>query len=279
MATHRHTVVTSFSPEGYQAYGRDFVTSFRQFFPASVHLHCYLERPVTNYPDEILETGETHAWSLIDEVDGWQQFSDAVKTFPLMCGQTPKGYNIQFDARQCRKAFIEAHSARRFGGKVFWIDADTVVHSPVGEGFLDLALPDDQLCCFLGRDGWFYTESGFIGFNTDHPGCLTFLAAYINFIQNGSIFTQHAWHDCIAFDCVRRIIDEEGFHNLAAGLPQGTMHPFINSMLGSVMDHRKGPRKESRSTSEDLVVARTEPYWQQHAAPDQVQVVEVEHGS
>src|SRR4051812_23437443 len=111
MATRTHTVVTSFSPEGYATYGKDFVASFRQFFPASVNLHCYLERSTSKYPDELFDQVK---WSLLDEVDGWQKFSDAVKTFPLMCGQTPNGYNIQFDALMCRKAFIEAHSARRF---------------------------------------------------------------------------------------------------------------------------------------------------------------------
>lgn len=192
--------------------------------------------------------------------DWWRYFS-AVSTFPLMRGEGPKGYNIQFDALMARKVFIQADAVKRFGGKVFWIDADTIVHSPVPETFLDEVLPDDKLCCFLGRDGWMYTESGFLGFNADHPACSTFMEGYVNIFREGYNFTQTAWHDCIGFDMVRRVLDPEPFHNLSAELPHGTMHPFINSVLGRYMDHRKGGRKGSRSDNSDLVVERTEPYW------------------
>jgi hypothetical protein len=178
-----------------------------------------------------------------------------------MLGKHPSGYNIQYDASQARKAFIEADAVAYYGGKVFWIDADVVTHAHVSDTFLDDVLPDNRLCCFLGRDGWFYTESGFIGFNADHDHCSTFMQAYLSIYKSGAIFTQQGWHDCIGFDMVRRVLDPTMFVNLAAGLPHGTMHPFVNSILGSVMDHRKGKRKKTRSTKEDLVKPRPEPYW------------------
>jgi hypothetical protein len=122
-------------------------------------------------------------------------------------------------------------------------------------------LPDDKLCCYLGRDGWMYTESGFIGFNAAHPYCEAFMAGYKRMFTQGYVFTQQAWHDCIAFDMARSQLPREYFHNLAAGLPHGTMHPFVNSALGAYMDHRKGKRKSGRSGASDLVVNRTEAYW------------------
>jgi hypothetical protein len=63
---------------------------------------------------------------------------------------------------------MQVHAARLYRGKVFWIDADCVTHKHVPESFLDDCLPM-ILLLFLGRDGWYYTESGFLGINADHP--------------------------------------------------------------------------------------------------------------
>jgi hypothetical protein len=196
-----------------------------------------------------------------EDMPEWHHFFTGINRFPLMRGETPNGYNIQYDARMARKTFIQCDAIKQFGGKVFWIDADVITHSPVPEDFLDQMLPDDKLCCYLGRDGWMYTESGFLGFNAGHPYCDKFMNGYKGIFERGYIFTQPAWHDCIAFDMARRQMPKEYFRNLAEGLPHGTMHPFANCVLGSVMDHRKGPRKSSRSTKADLVVERKEPYW------------------
>ena len=193
----------------------------------------------------------------------WKAFEK--KLFPLMTGQTAQGYNIQYDARMARKTYIQYDAVQEYGGKVFWIDADVITHAPVPETFLDQMLPNDKLNCYLGRDGWMYTESGFIGLNFDHPHCEAFMKLYRSIFDNGWIFLQKAWHDCIAFDWARQMPDQPwnkyDFYNLAAGLPHGTMHPFINTELGRYMDHRKGNRKGGRSGREDLVIRRTEAYW------------------
>lgn len=244
------TVVTSFSPEGFEKYGRDFIRTFHEFWPKGVDLVIYTEGQ--SVPDE---------WCLpLSDLEEWTWFNEALK-FPLFRGKTPQGYNIQYDARMARKTFIQADAVKRFGGKVFWIDADVVTFAPVPETFLDAMLPDDKLSCYLGRDGWFYTESGFLGFNADHPGCDGFMQVYKGMFLNGYIFLNTAWHDCIAYDTVRQAGDPIFFHNLAANLPRGTMHPFVNSELGKYMDHRKGPRKGGKSHQSDLVILRSEPYW------------------
>jgi hypothetical protein len=143
--------------------------------------------------------------------------------FPIMHGIVGNKYDINFDARQARKVFIEMHAMK---GKVFWMDADTVTHAQVPEDFLDDLLPDDKFCCYLGRDGWYYTESGFIGFNGEHPIAQKFKNNYLNTFISGVHFSLPGWHDCYGFDAVRHLMGNgPEFVNLAAGLPQGTMHP------------------------------------------------------
>lgn len=251
-----NTVITSFNEEGYERYGKEFILTFKEFWPRSVKLQVYVE----SYDIKMLPKIGDDIYRNIFEVAHINDFMANIDPFPLMSGKIGDKYNIQYDARMGRKSFMLAHALKVYGGKVFWIDADTITHSKVPEDFLDLVLPDDKMCCFLGRDPYMYTESGFLGYNAAQDAT-RFADAVVNIFKNGTIFTQPGWHDCYAFDAVRLQVVGDHFVNLSSGLPHGTMHPFVNSVLGAYMDHRKGPRKESRSTSKDLVRPRTEPYW------------------
>lgn len=255
------TVVTSFTEDHYREYAKDFVDTFNQFWDKSIKLVVYYEG-----------TNLREGWHPYSEIEGLEAWLDAIANFDLMSGSLGGDYNINFDARMVRKAFIEAHACKQFKGKVFWVDADVITFDRVTPEFLHSLLPDDKLNCFIGRENnklLDYTESGFIGFNNDHPLCERFLNFYINIFTSGAIFAQKGWHDCYGFDAARRNFcmakpsAREAFVNLAAKLPANTMHPFINCALGSCMDHRKGARKTARSTPDELVVERTEAYWTQ----------------
>lgn len=262
-----HTVITSFSPYGYHQYGRHFLDTFHRRWPLDVRLVVYVEDGQPEIDKRVF--GERFV--VIDEVDaahGWREHFRAIKQFPLMLGDTGNGYAIRYDARMARKTFMQAHALGLYKGKVFWLDADTLTHADVPFDFLDTMLPDDKFSCFLGREN-FYTESGFLGFNADHPLARDFMAAYTGMFTSGKIFTFPFWHDCMAYDAVREGCDPQAFRNLGAGVDPGPgRQVFINSVLGAYMDHLKGPRKsDGRSPLADLTIKRTEPYWQVDAEP------------
>jgi hypothetical protein len=263
------TVVTSFTEENYREYAQDFISSFKQCWPKDVKLVVYYEG--TNLRDD---------WKPISQVEGLANWMDAIGHFDLMSGSIAGEYNINFDARMVRKAFIEAHACRQFKGKVIWVDADVITFAPVTSQFMSTVLPDDSLVCYLGRDNnkiLDYTESGFIGFNTEHPYFEKFMNLYISIFTSGTIFAQKGWHDCYGFDAARKMFwmakpqSKAAFNDLSDGLPPNTHHPFINSVLGSCMNHRKGKRKDGRFCPGDLVVKRTEPYWNQETPAPQKQ--------
>jgi hypothetical protein len=254
-----HSVITSFNEAGFKRYGKDFIESFLECWPKTAHLTVYYEGEDFPY------TGGM-SWVPIEKVEHLPEYLGNLR-FPIMQGIVGDKFDMWFDARQARKSFMEMHHLKTTGGKVFWLDADTVTHSKVPETFLDDMLPDDKFCCYLGRDGWYHTESGFLGFNADHPLTERFYNNYLNVFLSGAIFASNfhgrpGWNDCCGFDGVRHVLGNgPEFVDLAKSLPKGTMHPFVNSVLGKYMDHRKGPRKESRSTEKDLVIERDEPYW------------------
>lgn len=251
-----HNVVTSFNEAGYERYGKAFIETFLEHWPSNLRLTVY-------YEGEKFPFTEGLSWKPIETVEYLPEYMASLR-FPIMHGIVGNQYDINWDARMCRKVLIQMHALKQFSGKVFWMDADTITHSRVPREFLDDVLPDDKLCCYLGRDGWYYTESGFIGFNGKHPLAAKFYNNYVHSVVTGMNLTQEGWHDCYVFDAVRKIINQPTeFVNLAAGLPHGTMHPYVNSILGRYCDHRKGPRKEGRSTDKDLVIHRDEAYWTQ----------------
>ena len=252
-----NTLVTSLTRKNYEEYGKDFFSSFRLHWPKSVKLIAYYEGDGA-FPEQDTENVE---WRPVSEIHGFDEWMEAVAKFPYMCGQTPQGYDIQHDARHVRKALTEMHGCNVFGGKVWWIDSDFFTHGDVPEGWLDEVLPDDKFCAYCGREGWMYSETGMIGFNSEHPMYKTFMRAYWEIFWSGLFLTLKGWHDCYGFDAVRHAIDaQEHFVDLSADIPR-TMHPIINSVLGTYLDHKKGPRKATRSAVTELVVERDEPYW------------------
>lgn len=255
------TVITSFTDDGYEKYGRKFIETFSAHWPSGVRLVVYYEgkRPQSG-------------WHSIEEVALLKEWMTIIKPFSLFSGYLFDQYDIKFDARTNRVIFMQNHALRTYGGKVFWIDADVVTHADVPPTFLDDMLPDDKLCCYLGRHDstgarWYDSETGFIGFNYDHPQCEEFLKIEESTLFQGIIFAQQCWWDMSCFDwareafCAKDPTVRRAFRNLASELPDGCMHPFINAAPGAYMDHLKGVRKGGRSLRDDLMVERTEPYW------------------
>lgn len=252
------TVITSWTEEGYQRYGKRFLETFHKNGPDDAKLIVYYEG--TNLRD---------GWKTINEVPNLDAWMRVIAPFQLMSGSIFDQYDIKLDARTNRVIFMQNHALRTTKGKVFWVDGDTVWHSKMPNGFLDEVLPDDKLCCFLGRGDWYDSETGFIGFNYQHKDCEHFLKVEENTLFSGIIFKQHNWWDMVTFDWSRICMvarDPElngDFIDLAKDLPRGTMHPLINSCLGAYLDHLKGNRKGKTSLKEDLVAERTEQYWQE----------------
>lgn len=228
--------------------------SWLKFWPPSIRLTVYYEGD-----DSAFEMLPGISWRPIEEVEFLQDYLSSLR-FPIMHGVVGSNYDINFDARMGRKTFMQVHACRQYGGKVFWMDADSETYKHVPESFLDTCLPDDKFNCYLGRDGWYFTESGFIGFNANHPIAKRFLRDYVHVFIVGTIFTQQWWHDCIAFDAIRYMASKDGYEgefvNLAKHVPKGTMHPFENSLPGTVMHHFKGDRKETRQLREGDLIAK-----------------------
>jgi hypothetical protein len=104
----KHTVITSFTQEGYDLYGKTFLETMLKHFVRPV---VYWEGPPCDFDTELAE------WRTVTEVTGHDWWMEMIAPFPLMKGATGAGYSINYDARMVRKPFMQAHTIKERGGK------------------------------------------------------------------------------------------------------------------------------------------------------------------
>lgn len=221
--------VTTFSPQGYEDYGRACLESLDQHWPGKIV--AYIEE----MPAGVAQRIELRQFYEIDNVVAWLE---RARRHAGSDGESTEDYDFRYNAQKfCRKVFAQdaVFDEDRY---VFWFDADCVVKQPIPEEFLK-GLLDDCALAYLGRRNS-YTETGFIGFDTQHQNFKTFRDAYLPWIMSGKIFSQLVgWHDCIAFDHARQGV---AGRNLT---PQGIGIDNVigQSVVGKYVSHLKGPRK------------------------------------
>lgn len=222
--------VTSFSPKGYELYGKKFLDSAADYWPTKII--AYVEEEMTDT--------EQVTYKLLSEVNGHDAFGQYCETNPVFCGRVGTGYNYNYDAKKfSHKAFAQFDALTNRTGKVFWLDADIVFKKEVKAEFLT-DLFDNHTICALQRPG-FYTECGFLGFDTERDDFQPFLSEYINVYRKGLLFQLKGWHDCYAFDYA---VEKSGVSvkNLTEK-NAGVLNVLPYSVLGEYMVHNKGDRK------------------------------------
>ncbi len=218
-----------------------------------------LESVIENWPTKIIVYTE----SPIDlkhekieerdffEIPGVQPFYQYIQNTPIARGLVEGGYNYNYDAwKFTRKVFAQWDVLKNHDGKVFWLDADTYVRKPVPPEWLE-SLFDGKAMSYLGREG-IYTETGFLGFDTQSEGFMEFLDLYIGCLRRGILFTLKRWHDCEVFDWAMNKSGVSG-NNLSPffKIPEDRkmslddLDVFSRSVLGEYLLHFKGKRKDA----------------------------------
>lgn len=236
--------VTSFSKSGYETYGKKMIESMIHHWPTK--LIIYSEFPL----EPIQTTFEKVEIRNLFDIPNIVTFLQYIKNIPLAHGNLPEGYNYNFNLwKFSRKIFAQYDVLKDYSGKVFWVDADCYVRKPVPVDFLD-SLFEGHPLAYLGREG-FYTETGFIGFDSTRPRFKEFLENYIGCLRKGKIFELKRWHDCEAFDWARE----------QTGIQDKNLSPFFKipddkkmslvdldvvyrSVLSEYLTHFKGKRKD-----------------------------------
>lgn len=265
-------VVTTFHPEGLRIYGQRMIDTFCENWPKEVILHIYPENcnPIIRDHDHVTLFALQDVADLTSFKERWKDVPKAngdVTADPIRSKRKDAGKGFKWDAiRFAHKVYSIFHCAQNTDADILmWMDADTICHSPITLERLHELVPSNKDICFLGRKGKF-SECGLYSMNLRSPRVQEFLKEFQHVYddaENG-IFLMDEWHDSFVFDRVKERFPHLNNLNWSEGLITGEGHPLINSAWGAYLDHLKGGRKKlGKSKRDDLLIKRTEPYWQQ----------------
>lgn len=238
-------IVTSFNKRLLDEYARNFLDTYLEHnIPAD--LYVYVEDDVSNYI-------EYHN----SNIKFINLFEEDPECFNFVSRHSAnKVENYKFDAvRFCYKVFAQYVGATRIcSRRMFWIDADCVFVKPIPEEWFEQVL-DNSVVAFFDRPN-FYSECGFIGYDTLHPGCSSFLSKFRAMYVNDDIFGLKEYHDSYVFDVVRKwAVTGLGldYRETKLGNPEGDLHIMARDpQVSPYIDHKKGPRKSQEHSPEWL---------------------------
>jgi hypothetical protein len=263
-------VVTTFNGDGLQKYGQRMINTFIETWPKEVTLHLYPESCNPQVPDHSRITLQRleEVPELVAFKEKWKNVPKAngdVSDDPVRSLRKDAGKGFKWNAvRFAHKVYAIFDCARKTDADVlFWMDADTVCHSPIALEKIKSFVNDTEIG-FLGREGK-YTECGLYSLDLRSSTVQNFLREFQRMYDDAEhgIFTLAEWHDSFVFDVVRtKFRGQLKENNWSAKIIKGEGHPLINSEWGAYLDHLKGDRKDlGRSKVNDLKVKRTEAYW------------------
>ena len=94
-------------------------------------------------------------------------------------------------------------------------------------------------------------------YNLHHPNVKEFADVFENLYTSGKMFELEYQVDCFTFDVARKEIENKynvSSNDITGEGGLGKKHPFVNSILGTFMDHLKGNERkvQGKSNIEDF---------------------------
>ena len=249
--------VTTFNTRIFEEVAKDSITSFLENWPESYKLFVASE--------DVRFKGNPRLISLnLRAAEGYKDFLDRHRFNPGANGFFGKKYDYIHDAIRWSHKVFAVELAANFCKTEYLIyfDSDIFTFEKVPENFLVNLIPRDADISYLPRVNM-YSECSFVVYKLTSPKVRKFIKDHCDFYRSDNVFALSGWTDCHIFDYLYSMARKDGlrFHNINDGV-KNSSHPFINGPLGKYMDHKKGARKtEGKSRDSDLVVERTEAYW------------------
>ena len=225
-------VVTTLNKKLYKQYGHKFFETYNWPFDLIVYSEDMLDIP--NHRIVVRST--------FDEVPSCEQFVNRNKDKPVV--DNPDGF-LQDAVRFCYKVYAytdQIINNEDYDG-IICIDADSVFYKPIDVEWLTQNIhKSDCMMTYLGR-GNNYSECGFLYFNMQHKSTKAYAREMKRMYDSDEIYQLKEKHDSYIWDHVRKAFESNGVknHNIGDGKPG---HVQARSVLGTVYDHIKGPKRK-----------------------------------
>jgi hypothetical protein len=240
-----YAVVTTFSQQGYEVYGRHFIETFTEFWPADVPLYVFYEG------EKPADASERPVWIPLDMDKDREVFMSRHKD------EDPSDYR-KCPVRFCHKVYAMTGAPRHTDHLIF-LDSDCETFAAITDDVLRKMCGDaGQIGSFLARPYARHSETGFLSFRKNNCG-YEFLAEFRRFYNSGELFNLSELHDSMAFDYLRRKFERAGhrFKNICPGA-RG-LSVFEQSHLKDHIKHFKGAGRKERKYGHHMIPGERRP--------------------
>ena len=225
-------VITTLNKKLYKQYGHKFFETYNWPFDLFVYSENMLD-----VPNQSLIVR-----SLFDEVPECEEFVLRNKDKPVE--DNANGF-LQDAVRFCYKvyAYTDYLTNNEDYDGIICIDADSVFYNPIDVEWIKKHIHrDDTMMSYLGR-GKNYSECGFLYFNMKHKDTKSYANRVKSMYDTDQVYELIEKHDSFIWDYVRKEYEKRGTknHNIGDGRPG---HVQARSILGTVYDHIKGPKRK-----------------------------------
>ena len=154
--------------------------------------------------------------------------------------------------RFCYKVYAYTHAIlNEDADGIIGIDADSIFYKPIDVDWIKKYIHrDDCMMTYLGR-GDHYSECGFLYFNLRHPDTQAYANRMKHMYDSDGIYNLKEQHDSFIWDYVRQEFEKRGTKNFDIGDGKAG-HVQARSILGTVYDHTKGPRRKAAGKSAEF---------------------------
>ena len=235
-------VITTLNKKLYKQYGHKFFETYNWPFDLFVYSENMLD-----VPNQSLIVR-----SLFDEVPECEEFVLRNKDKPVE--DNANGF-LQDAVRFCYKvyAYTDYLTNNEDYDGIICIDADSVFYNPIDVEWIKKHIHrDDTMMSYLGR-GKNYSECGFLYFNMKHKDTKSYANRVKSMYDTDQVYELIEKHDSFIWDYVRKEYEKRGTknHNIGDGRPG---HVQARSILGTVYDHIKGPKRKKLLRSPELKI-------------------------
>ena len=191
--------VTTFNNRLFKKYAEELINSYVKT-DQEIDLYCYVEDDVSLYTKH----------KNISYLNLYNEQPESFKFVERNKKKSQQGSEISYllDAvRFSYKVFAQS-DARKYADQFFFIDADTEFLKKIPQSWFEECLPTDTVISIYDRLGY-YTEAGFIGFNTmplnkkNQKLLDVFFQQYTSYYIYDLIYSLPAFTDCHALDATR----------------------------------------------------------------------------
>jgi len=224
-------IVSTFSDNGYQEYGKHFVESCKKYIDQDISVYLYIDN--INIPD----TKNIKFLRLEPSVPQLTEFKNRNKN------RTYKDYHHD-GVRFAHKTYATFHAAKNDLDYLIWLDSDTEIYENVTAEYFLKFLPKGAFVGYIGRKG--ISETGFLIFDMNHPQARAFFERYEWYYNTDAIYMLEEYHDAYIFDVVRKEFEADDRISSFNVSPAGCKKGHFNAAFNGYMVHYKGDDKSQR---------------------------------